>query len=100
MRTPEAHSVSAAADESISLTVIRAVADANGVDPIDMDERLNDYVEPDALDRLFQSGSGQPHWNGRVSFTMADCRVEISASGTVVVTPVRDDSTAPEAVAP
>jgi len=99
MNTTASHSISAATDESISLTVIRAVADAKGVDPVDMDARLNDYVEPDALDRLFASGSGQPHWDGRVSFTMADCRVEISGSGTVVVTPVREDATAPEAVA-
>jgi hypothetical protein len=81
-------------DEPVSLGVVEAVADAKGVEPTDLDERLYDCVDPDALDRLFADGTG---WDGRLSFTMAGCRVEVEASGTVVVTPLAQDATPTEA---
>jgi hypothetical protein len=88
------------AAEPVSLAVVRAVADANDVDPMDLDERLHDCIDPDALDRLFDSVSGKPSWDGRISFTMAGCRVEVEGRGTVLVTPLAEESSAPNAVAP
>jgi len=42
-------------DESVSETVIRAVADARNEHPLEMEPRLYDAVDPEALDALFVS---------------------------------------------
>jgi len=86
-------------DESVSLTVVRAVAEAKGVEPMELDEQLHDCVDPDALDRLFESGADGQFWDGQLSFTMAGCRVDIEGRGTVVVTHT-DASTASDTVTP
>lgn len=76
--------------ESLSETVIRGVADANDVDPIDLDERLYDCIDPDALDRLFDpTGQGDDDRLGTVIFSMAGCRVEVESTRTVIVKPTR-----------
>lgn len=66
---------------SISETVVVAVAEARGVDPTELDPRLYDFVDPDALDSLFRSDEGS------VAFTMAGCHVTVYGSGRVVVLP-------------
>ena len=69
------------AEETVSDTVIRALADSKGVDPAQLDVRLYDVVDPDALDRLCASGGGC-----RVAFTYADRRVVVDGGGTVHIT--------------
>ncbi|QLD91194.1 hypothetical protein HWV07_07185 [Natronomonas salina] len=72
-------------DESVSETVVTAVADAKGVDPLDLDP-LYDSIDPDALDSLFgHAGAGSSI--AKLSFEMADCEVLVRGSGEVVVTP-------------
>lgn len=93
-QTPGAHT-----NESISTKVVAAVAEANGVDPIELDEPLYEVVDPDALDALFRSradGSRLPY--GRVTFSMAGCEVVVDSEGHVVATPmtVNDRSPASE----
>lgn len=41
-------------DEHLSQAVVEAVADAEGVDPIELDVPLFAAVDPDALDALFR----------------------------------------------
>ena len=36
-------------------SVIRAVADANGIDPLDLSQPLGDVIDTGALDTLFQT---------------------------------------------
>lgn len=75
------------AEESVSTAVIEGVAQLKGVDPVDLDVCLHNYVDPSALDSLFDSGDNRlPLRDGRVSFTMADCRIEIEGTRTVAVT--------------
>lgn len=72
--------------DTISSEVIFAVAKATGQDPVQM-EPLNSVIDPDALDKLFQTSvGGSPRTGGRVSFTMEGCEVTVRASGEVVVT--------------
>lgn len=72
--------------ESICTTVVTAVAEAKGVDPMDLNHRLNDVVDPDALERIFQKpAQGQPRTIGEVNFTLADCEVTVAATGQVTV---------------
>jgi hypothetical protein len=81
----------AEADEPVSSVVTRAIADAKDVDPIDLDERLYDHVDPSALDQLFDAKvSTEVGRDGLVSFSMAGYRVEIEGNREVVLTPLFD----------
>ncbi len=64
-------------DERVSDAVVRAVAGAEGVDPVDLDVRLYDVLDPDALDRLFRGDSTV----GRVEFTYTGYEVAVHADG-------------------
>lgn len=81
--------------ESVSETVIRAVADAKGIDPLDMDACLFDAIDPGALDTIFAADNEGTE--RRVSFTFAGYRVAVNESQTVFLTDlekcVQTDST-------
>lgn len=84
--------------EPLSQTVVDAVADVKGIDPADLDERLYDCLDPDALDRLFAPVEADTaDRDGMVVFTMAGCRVEVQSDRVVLVTPTHDTDTKPEA---
>lgn len=72
----------------LGTTVVHALAEATGTDPIDMEVELNEVVDPDALHRLFAARSdGTPRRGGSVTFDILDHTVRIGAddSGGVVV---------------
>ncbi|WP_458209793.1 HalOD1 output domain-containing protein [Haladaptatus sp. NG-SE-30] len=69
-----------------SKTVIAAVAEAKGVDPLDMDP-LYDVVDPDALNSMFRQSDEYPPTSMEIRFLMADCRVIIRDPGIVTVIP-------------
>jgi len=79
----------------ITETIIALLADANGEDALDIEQRLYDILDPDALDRIFRDTDGQ--WRGakagRIEFSMCGCHVLVRDTGHVVVTP-RESSTA------
>jgi hypothetical protein len=81
-------------EETVCDTVLRAVADSKGTDPTRLDVQLYDVIEPDALDRLFDSRGGAT--GRRVSFTVGDRRVVVDESRTVYVTTTRDRPTQQE----
>lgn len=85
-----------AAEETVTETVVRALADSKDLDPAGMDERLYDAVDPDALDRLFDSTADAT--GCRVAFEFADRRVVVDGSRTVYVTtgPDRSDESTGE----
>jgi hypothetical protein len=72
--------------EDSSYRVVEAVARRKGVDPTELETRLNDVVDPDALDRLFSDGSGarEPP-TGRVEFRYCGYDVTVSSDGRVTV---------------
>lgn len=59
--------------------VIYAVANANGVDPTDLDP-LYDTIDPDALDSLFGSGT-----EGTIAFAYEGHDVAVNGDDTVAV---------------
>lgn len=71
--------------ETVSETVVYAVAEATGSDPESI-EPLYHVVDTDALDTIFETKrvgpAGSPN---RVAFTYCDCEVVVSADGTVQV---------------
>lgn len=74
--------------DSICTAVVCAVAEAKGVDPLDLEPRLHDVVDPDALERLFRSTrpSGSAPY-GRVTFALSGCEVVVRSNGRVTATP-------------
>lgn len=68
--------------------VVSAVADANGVDPTELEPRLNNVVDTDALGRIFSdrpNGVARP--GGRIVFTLCGCEVTIDGDQSVEVRP-------------
>jgi len=70
----------------ISETVVNTVAEAKGVDPLDL-EPLYSAVDPDALNRLFRPTPGTPSTTRELQFSLAGCLVVVHGDGEVVVTP-------------
>lgn len=68
-------------NDSISLTVIDALADATETDPTEL-EPLYHVVDPEALDQLF---TGNATVNGRVQFSYGDHAVEVRSDGTILI---------------
>ena len=83
-------------NEPLSETIVHAVADTLGVDPVDLDDRISDCIDPDALDRLFRPDTDGKDPDGLVVFSMAGCRIEVEGNRSVLVTPSRGGSVATE----
>lgn len=65
----------------MSETVIEAVADAVGTDPLNLTPPLYEAIDPDALDQLF---AGTPPV-GKVVFNYNGCEVSVFPDGYVSV---------------
>lgn len=83
----------------LSEAVITAVADAKGVDPLDLGP-LYDVIDPDALNQILPRSVGRPPISLKVSFTMEGCEVVVHEDGEVIVTPPPAGDTSPTTVAP
>ena len=62
-----------------SESVVMAVADAKGVDPIDL-QPLNDGLDPDALNNIFRTDT-----IGELTFEYEDTHVVVTGDGRVSV---------------
>lgn len=74
----------------LTTTLAHAISDVTGIDVTDTGFTLNDYVDPDALDRLFRPRDGmqpQPQCNSRFSLTIWGCQVTVYDTGRIVITP-------------
>lgn len=72
-------------DDRPGMAVVEAVADASGVEPMEVTPRLSDVVDPDALERLFaESHDGRSRSDGAVCFGMGRWTVQIDWDETVV----------------
>lgn len=84
-------------DGQVSETVVTAVAQATGVDPLDLDPLYN-VVDPDALNRIFDSTGTSSPASVELSFTMAGCQVVVRGDGEVVVTPGAEADESPTVI--
>jgi len=87
------HVYTSPSSETLSESVVYAVAEAKDVDPVDLTERLYDCIDPDALDSLFPPQQTA----GTVAFPMAGCRVEIEGGRVILVTDRPEGANATEA---
>lgn len=80
---------------NICQTVISKVADTNCVRPTELDQTLNDVIDPDALASLFEPPNrGSDRRRGQIEFTFAGCTVTVRSSGDVSVSPLGEASAA------
>ena len=70
-------------DESLGVSVAHAVAAVRDVDPLSLEPRLYDVVDPDALETLLASGSTDS--DVRVSFVFAACAVTLTRGGEILI---------------
>ena len=64
-----------------STAVVAAVAEARGTDPIDLDCRLADAVDPDALDRLYGDDRIDASTTPELEFDLGGCSVTVHGDG-------------------
>ncbi|NHN48422.1 hypothetical protein G9464_12575 [Halostella sp. JP-L12] len=82
----------AADSQPVSQTVVLAVAEATGDDPLELPP-LFDTIDPDALNKLFDSSAfGADGREGQVEFTYAGCDVTVRGDERVAVSPVAEQS--------
>ena len=87
-----------AENETLTETIVIAVSDATGVDPLDLDP-LYDSVDPDALDRAFEAAeAGEAATTDRLTFAYAGGEVTVRAARSVVAAPTSAASPTPESV--
>lgn len=68
--------------------VIEAIAEHEGVDPLDLDQPLYEVVDPDALDAIIDDGGdGGGAADLTVRFSYNGCRVQVSGDGSIEVAP-------------
>jgi hypothetical protein len=73
-------------DVHLGTTVVHALAEATDTDPVDMEVELNAILDPDALDRLFDTRTdGTPRSGGSVTFELLDCAVTVDADADEIV---------------
>lgn len=77
-----------AANEDLDWEIVTAVADAKGVGPLELGERLHDVVDLDAVKQLFVGMPGRESpVRGHVSFTFDGCEVVVDDEWEVDVVP-------------
>lgn len=69
----------------LTVTVVDAVSAVLDVSPTEVVPRVNDHVDPDALDRLFRPRPDGTPREGRLTFELMGCRVDVRSDGTVLV---------------
>lgn len=75
---------------SVCEAVVEAVAEVQGISPLDVRPPLYEVVDPDSLDELFASGSATADRTaGRVVFPYGDYEVTVSGNGEISVDAAR-----------
>ena len=78
----ESRLVDSTDDTRICVAIVEAVSEVSGVEPCQLDTRLYDVVDPDALERIVRSGGPDV----QVSFRFGAYRVSVFGDGEITVT--------------
>lgn len=71
--------------EHLATTVVYALSEALGCDPDALPVELNEAVDPDALERVFEARGGRERGPGRLVFEIGGCEVTVTSAGRVTV---------------
>lgn len=85
MQTAQATGSQDRNEQPLSRTIIERIADAEGIAPTELDTRLYDVIEPEALNELFQHQEDGPVTEGFVSFAFHGYTVTIYSDSTVEI---------------
>lgn len=91
MTATENDSTPVESEQTMSMRVIAAVADATDTDPIHLPQ-LYEEIDPEALDSLFTYDETTTHPLGAVTFQFANCIVTIESDGSIEVSGGQTDS--------
>lgn len=79
----------------LTTTLVHALSDVCGVDVTNTGFTLYDYVDPEALDRLFQpTEDGNRPINGMLTFTVWGHQVTVYSDGQIAIVPPQQSSQA------
>lgn len=80
-------------DVDLGLAVVETICAELDIEPTEMGGQLHDYVDVDALNRLFRDrANGEPRLGGRVAFRMNRYEIVIHSHGAIDVTELEFDS--------
>ena len=71
----------------LTTTLVHALSDVSGVDVTDAGFTLYDYIDPDALDRLFKPRDNAQRVNGMLSFAVWGYQVTVYSDGQIAIVP-------------
>ena len=75
---------------SVTATLTHALSDVAGIDVTEAEFALKDYVDPDALDRLFTPTSDGPQrTGGHVTFNVRGYQTTLYGNGVISIVPPR-----------
>lgn len=69
----------------VSVAVVEAIADREGVDPTEVDVHLAEHVDPDALDALYRHASTNADDSWSIEFDADGHRVTVRSDGRITV---------------
>ena len=72
----------------LSVTVALALSEVTGRRPEDLFSSFGEYVDPDALDRLFSTYAGEHRKGGPLYFSIADHEVTVFSDGEIHLRPI------------
>lgn len=73
-------------ESTVSEVVIEAVAEAEGIDPVELTPPLYDVIDPDALERFFCRPPSADQMQTRVTFPYSGYEVTVTDGGAVNLT--------------
>lgn len=74
-----------AVSNDVSRTVVEAVAEAKGIDPLELTPPLYEVIDPDALDQVFAASQTNGRMNGQVTFSYNEYEVTVCGDGYISV---------------
>jgi hypothetical protein len=72
-------------DETITLSIVEAIADARATEPTAVDVQLSDHVDLDALETLYSHSNANETSTWKVQFTVDEFQVTVESSGQITV---------------
>lgn len=72
-------------EESVTIAVIEAIAAVEGVSPVDVDLKLYDYLDLEALDDLFNHASRRGNAMWTMEFSVEGYDVTVRDDGAVTI---------------
>ena len=75
-------------ESGLSVTIALALSEVTGRNPEDLFSAFGEYVDPDALDRLFSKRAGEHRKGGPLYLSIADHEVTVFSDGEIHIRPI------------